>query len=156
GKDSAWSLHLLRQNPELEVVGLLTTFNAAADRVAMHAVRRELARAQAERMALPLWSIDLPWPCPNENYESLMRAACGRAIDEGIDAIAFGDLFLRDIRAYRERQLEPFGITPLFPVWEIPTQDLAYEMIRSGLKARITCIDPAKLDRSFAGREFDE
>jgi uncharacterized protein (TIGR00290 family) len=155
GKDSAWSLHLLRRNPAIEVVALLTTFNAAADRVAMHAVRRELATAQAAQAGLPLWPIDLPWPCPNAEYERLMGDACRRAAQEGIAAIAFGDLFLRDIRAYRERQLEPFGIEPLFPVWEIPTRDLAHEMIRAGVKARVTCVDAAKLDASFAGREFD-
>jgi uncharacterized protein (TIGR00290 family) len=155
GKDSAWSLHLLRHNPDIEVVALLTAFNATADRVAMHAVRRELVMAQAERIGLPLWGIDLPWPCSNELYEKLMGAACRRALDDGITAMAFGDLFLPDIRAYRERQLQPFGIQPLFPLWEIPTGTLADEMIRGGVKARVTCVDPTKLDGSFAGREFD-
>jgi len=155
GKDSAWSLHVLRRNPDLEVAGLLTAFNATAGRVAMHAVRRELALAQAARAGLPLWPIDLTWPCPNEEYERRMGAACERAKAEGIAAIAFGDLFLQDIRAYRERQLEPFGIEPLFPVWNVPPGDLAKDMIRAGVRARITCVDSAKLDASFAGREFD-
>lgn len=122
----------------------------------MHAVRRDLAIAQAERTGLPLWPIHLPWPCSNQEYENLLGAACRRAVDEGITAMAFGDLFLADIRAYRERQLEPFGIEPLFPVWQIPTGELAREMIRAGVKARITCVDLAKLDASFAGRAFDE
>lgn len=156
GKDSAWTLHLLRKAPGVEVAALLSTFNEAANRVAMHAVRRELAEAQAQRAGLPLWAIDLPWPCSNAVYEGLMTAACRRATAEGVTAIAFGDLFLEDVRAYRERQLEPTGLKPLFPVWGIPTRELAWEMIRAGVRARITCVDPAKLDRSFAGRDFDE
>lgn len=156
GKDSAWSLHLLRRNPEIEVVALLTTFNSSADRVAMHAVRRELVTAQAERIGLPLWPIDLPWPCSNAVYEGMMADACERAIGAGITAIAFGDLFLRDIRTYRERQLEPTGLRPLFPVWEIPTSALAHDLIDAGVKAKITCVDLAKLDASYAGREYDE
>jgi len=155
GKDSAWTLHLLRQNPAIELVALITTFNRSADRVAMHAVRRDLVLAQAERIGLPLWQIELPWPCSNVDYEDLMRGMCTRATEWGVASIAFGDLFLEDIRAYRERQLEPTGLTPLFPVWRIPTGELAHDMIRAGLKAKVTCVDPAKLDRSFAGREFD-
>ena len=155
GKDSAWALHLLRQNKEMEVVALLTTLNCAADRVAMHAVRRTLVRAQAERAGLALWEIDLPWPCSNEVYEDLMRGVVQRAIAEQITAIAFGDLFLRDIREYRERQLSGTGLEPLFPVWDLPTAELARAMIAAGVKARITCVDPTKLDRSFAGRDFD-
>lgn len=156
GKDSAWALHLLRQNAEVEVAALITTFNASANRVAMHAVRRELVEAQARCTGLPIHAIDLPWPCSNAEYEALMSGACERAVRDGITAIAFGDLFLEDIRAYRERQLEPTGVKPLFPVWGIPTRALAWEMIRAGVKAKVTCVDPAKLDRSFAGREFDE
>lgn len=155
GKDSAWALHLLRQNAGVEVAALITTFNAAANRVAMHAVRRELVEAQARRTGLPIHGIDLPWPCSNAEYEALMSGACERAARDGITAIAFGDLFLEDIRAYRERQLEPTGLKPLFPVWGIPTRALAWEMIRAGVKAKVTCVDPAKLDRSFAGRDFD-
>jgi uncharacterized protein (TIGR00290 family) len=156
GKDSAWALHLLRQNPGIEICALLTTFNAAAGRVAMHAVRRELVEAQAQRLGLPIWPIDLPWPCPNAVYEDLMRDMCRRAVEEGITAVAFGDLFLQDIRDYRERQLAPTGLSPIFPVWLIPTDELARELIRAGVKAKVTCIDPAKLDASFAGRDYDD
>jgi uncharacterized protein (TIGR00290 family) len=155
GKDSAWALHLLRQNANVEVVALITTFNQTANRVAMHAVRRDLVLAQAERTGLPLWPIELPWPCPNKVYEDIMADIYKRAAGEGIAAIAFGDLFLEDIRSYRERQLEPTGLTPLFPVWHLPTAGLARKMIHAGVKAKITCVDPVKLDRSFAGRDFD-
>lgn len=145
----------MRQMPDVQVVALLTTFNQSADRVAMHAVRRTLVEMQAERLGLPLWEIDLPWPCPNQQYETLMAAACTRAVGEQITHMAFGDLFLRDIREYREKQLQETGLQPLFPVWEIPTGELAVAMIDSGLRAKVTCVDPRKLDRSFAGREFD-
>ncbi len=155
GKDSAWALHLLRGDPEIEVCGLITTFNAAFDRVAMHAVRRELAQMQADRAGLPLWPVELPWPCSNTEYEARMRTVCDRAMAEGVHAIAFGDLFLEDIREYRIRQLESTCLEPLFPLWLRPTGELAREMIAGGLKARLTCVDPRKLDASFAGREFD-
>jgi len=155
GKDCAWSLHLLRQTPGVEVVALLTTLNAAANRVATHAVRRELLEAQAERTGLPLWAVDLPWPCSNEDYESRMRKVCERATTEGITAVAFGDLFLEDVRAYRVKQLADTGLEPLFPAWGIPTGDLAREMIATGVKAKITCVDPSKLPSTFAGRDFD-
>jgi uncharacterized protein (TIGR00290 family) len=155
GKDSAWALHLLRQTPGIEIVALITTFNTAADRVAMHAVRRELVETQAARVGLPLWSVDLPWPCSNAVYETLMADVCRRAAEAGIAAVAFGDLFLQDIREYRERQMAAAGLKPLFPVWRIPTRQLALEMISAGVKAKVTCVDPSKLDRSFAGREFD-
>ena len=155
GKDSAWSLHVLRQNPEIEVVALITTINQEFQRVAMHAVRRELVELQAQAAGLPLWPVLIPWPCSNEQYEARMLEACARAIGEGITAMAFGDLFLADIRAYRERQLASTGLEPLFPVWQIPTRELAENMIGSGLKAKITCVDPKALPREFAGREFD-
>ena len=155
GKDSAWALHLLRQNPDVEVAALLTTFNQSADRVAMHAVRRELTQAQAERIGLPLWAVDLPWPCSNAEYETRMQAACDRAIAEKFHAVAFGDLFLEDVRGYRVRQLAQTGLEPLFPVWNIPTAQLARDMVAQGVRAKLTCIDPSKLDRSFAGREYD-
>ena len=155
GKDSAWALHLLRQNPGIEVAALLTTFNQVADRVAMHAVRRELTETQAARTGLPLWSVDLPWPCSNLEYESRMQSACDRAVAEGFEAVAFGDLFLEDVRDYRLRQLAGTGLEPLFPVWKIPTEQLAREMIAQGVKAKLTCIDPSKLDKSFAGRDYD-
>jgi uncharacterized protein (TIGR00290 family) len=155
GKDSAWALHLLRQTRGVEVTALITTFNQAADRVAMHAVRRSLVEEQAERTGLPLWSVELPWPCPNGVYEDLMAGACRRAVAEGAGAIAFGDLFLRDIREYRERQLQGSGLEPLFPLWELPAGELAVRMVRSGVKAKVTCVDPKKLDRACAGRDFD-
>lgn len=155
GKDSAWSLHLLRRQPDVEVAALLSTFNGAANRVAMHAVRRELVEAQADRTGLPLWSVDLPWPCSNAEYESRLLKVCERAVAEGISAVAFGDLFLEDIRAYRIRQIEGTGLEPLFPVWGIPTGALAREMIDAGVRAKITCVDPSKLPASYAGRDFD-
>jgi uncharacterized protein (TIGR00290 family) len=155
GKDSAWSLHLLRRDPEIEIVSLITTINEAFDRVAMHSVRRQLLERQAEAAGLPLWVIPLPWPCTNDEYESRMRQVCARAVGEDIQAIAFGDLFLADIRAYRERQLEGTGLDPMFPVWQIPTAELARDMIAAGLRAKITCIDPNRLSPDFAGRDFD-
>ena len=121
----------------------------------MHAVRRELLKMQADAVGLPLWTVPLPWPCSNEDYEARMTGLCARAVSEGVQAMAFGDLFLADIRAYREKQLSGTGLEPLFPVWRIPTGDLAREMIASGLKAKITCVDPRVLPREFAGRDFD-
>lgn len=155
GKDSAWSLHLLRRTPEYDVVGLLTTFNGSADRVAMHGVRRSLVRAQAAAAGLPLWEVELPWPCSNEQYESAMKSACARAVQNGIECVAFGDLFLTDIRAYREKQLSGTGLEPLFPVWGIPTTSLAHEMMAAGLRAKLTCVDSKQIDPRLAGREFD-
>jgi uncharacterized protein (TIGR00290 family) len=155
GKDSAWTLNLLRKRPDLEVSALVTTFNSAADRVAMHAVRRALVEAQAESAGVPLWPVELPWPCSNADYEARMRTVCERAVTEGITAVAFGDLFLEDIRAYRERQLAGTGLEPLFPVWQLPTGPLGREMIRAGQKAVITCVDPSKLNASYAGRAYD-
>jgi len=155
GKDSAWTLHVLRQRTDVVVTALLTTFNATADRVAMHAVRRDLVRAQAERAGLPLSEVDLPWPCSNDAYESRMRAACDRAVADGITTVAFGDLFLEDVRAYRERQLAGTGLEPLFPLWGSPTDVLARQMIAAGVKARISCVDPAQVPLALAGREFD-
>jgi len=147
---------MLRRSGEHDVVGLLTTFNGEADRVAMHAVRRELVERQAAAAGLPLWAVPLPWPCSNEQYELLMAQACAKAVDDGIEGVAFGDLFLEDVRAYREKELKNTGLQPVFPVWGLPTHALAEEMIASGTRAKLTCIDTGKLDRSFAGREFDE
>ena len=157
GKDSAWTLHTLRQQSDVELVGLLTTFNDAFDRVAMHAVRRSLALAQAEAAGLPLWSVPLPWPCSNEQYAALMSEVVARAVREGITHMAFGDLFLEDVRDYRIRQLQGTGLEPLFPIWspEGGTLGLARRMQSSGLRAVITCVDPKQLDPSFTGREFD-
>jgi uncharacterized protein (TIGR00290 family) len=155
GKDSAWSLHLLRQDPSVEVVALVTTLNEKFDRVAMHAVRRELLELQAESVGVPLWTVPLPWPCSNEEYEARMRELCARALRADVDAMAFGDLFLTDIRAYREKQLRGTALQLLFPVWQIPTAELARTMIASGLRAKITCVDPKVLPAEFAGRDFD-
>jgi uncharacterized protein (TIGR00290 family) len=155
GKDSAWSLHVLRAQQEIEIAGLLTTVNELYARVAMHAVRVELLEAQAEAAGLPLWKIPIPSPCSNEQYEAAMLAAVERARAEEIGKIAFGDLFLEDIRRYREERLKETGIAPIFPIWARPTKELAEEMIASGLRARVTCVDPKQLPASFAGREFD-
>jgi len=155
GKDSAWTLHVLRQQPDIEIVGLLTTVNSEFDRVAMHGTRRSILEAQARAAQLPLWIVPLPWPCSNEVYEERMKGVCGRALAEGVEVIAFGDLFLQDIRAYREKQLAPTGLKPLFPLWEIPTDTLARDMISGGLRARLTCVDTKQLSADFAGREFD-
>lgn len=156
GKDSAWALHLLRREGKYEIAGLLTTINSAFDRVAMHSTRRELVEAQARAAGLPLIAVPLPWPCSNAEYERIMAAVCAEAVAQGINAIAFGDLFLADIRAYRERQLEGTGLEPLFPVWQIPTAQLAREMIQGGVGAKLVCGDPHKLAPEFAGRDFDE
>jgi len=155
GKDCAWALHLLRQQPDIEVVGLLTTLNAESDRVAMHGTRRAVLDAQAAAAGLPLWTVPLPWPCSNEVYEQRMAAACRRALDNRVDAIAFGDLFLHDIRSYRESQLKSAGLQPLFPLWDIPTAELARQMGEGGVRAKIVCVDSRQLDVSFAGRDFD-
>jgi uncharacterized protein (TIGR00290 family) len=155
GKDCAWALHLLRLQPDIEIVGLLTTINAEFNRVAMHGTQRAILEAQASAADLPLWDVPLPWPCSNEVYEQRMAEACQRAIDDDIRAIAFGDLFLRDVRTYREQQLGSTGIEPLFPLWDIPTRELARAMIAGGLRAKLSCVDSRQLDPSFAGREFD-
>ena len=136
-------------------MALVTTLNQAFDRVAMHAVRRELLEQQAESLGVPLWTVPLPWPCSNEQYEARMRDLCTRALADGVEAVAFGDLFLAEIRAYREKQLTGTGLKPLFPVWHLPTPKLAAEMVASGLKAKITCVDPKVLPKTFAGRDFD-
>lgn len=155
GKDSAWTVHVLRQRPDIELAGVLTTVNQKYQRVAMHAVREELLEAQAGALGLPLWKVPIPSPCPNEVYEQAMAAAVARAVAEGFTHIAFGDLFLEDIRRYREEKLAGTGLTPLFPLFGVDTTRLAHEMIDGGLKARLTCVNPAVLDRRFAGRDFD-
>jgi uncharacterized protein (TIGR00290 family) len=155
GKDSAWTLHVLRRDPCIEICGLISTLNSEFDRVAMHGVRRAVLEAQATAAGLPLWIVPLPWPCPNEVYEQRMAETCERAIREGIQAVAFGDLFLEDVRDYRVRQLSPTGLEPLFPLWQIPTDALAREMIAGGLRARLSCVDTKQLPAAFAGREFD-
>jgi uncharacterized protein (TIGR00290 family) len=154
GKDSAWTLHILRSQG-IEVSMLLTTVNTTHQRVAMHAVRRDLLEVQAEAVGVPLMVVDLPWPCPNEVYEAQMEMAVDRLIADGFEQIAFGDLFLRDIREYREKKMEGTPLKPIFPLWDIPTAQLANVMIAAGLKSRITCIDPKKLDARFAGQAWD-
>ena len=155
GKDSAWALHVLKQQREVEVVGLLTTVNEMYQRVAMHAVREKLLEAQAASARLPLWKVPIPNPCSNEEYESAMARVVEKARNEGIKHFAFGDLFLEDIRKYREKSLSGTGLTPLFPIWGLDTSELSRRMIESGLRARITCVDPRHLPHNFAGREFD-
>jgi uncharacterized protein (TIGR00290 family) len=158
GKDSAWALHKLRQRDDLDVIGLLTTFNESADRVAMHAVRRELVEAQADAAGLPLEPVMLPSPCTNAIYEERMRQAIDRARGSGLTHMAFGDLFLEDVRAYRVRLLGGTGIDPIFPIWTSAgeTPALARTMLAAGLKAVVTCVDPGPLSESFLGRSYDE
>ncbi len=155
GKDSAWALHVVRQQGDLDIVALLTTVNREFSRVAMHGVRETLVDDQAERAGLPLVKIPLPYPCPNEAYEQAMAAAMQQARVEGVTHVVFGDLFLEDIREYREQQLARCSMTPIFPLWNLDTADLARKMVAAGLEAWLACIDPRKLDRGFAGRKFD-
>lgn len=156
GKDSAWMLYRLRQQQPGAIAGLLTTTNEAFDRVAMHAVRRELLQAQAAATALPLHVVPLPWPCSNEQYEAIMKAAVDGFVRDGFTHVAFGDLFLEDVRRYREERLAGSGLEPLFPIWKTQsTAALAQEMVAAGLRATLTCVNPRQLDRGFAGRTFD-
>jgi uncharacterized protein (TIGR00290 family) len=155
GKDSAWALEVARRQGDCEIVALLTTVNEKFGRVAMHGVREELLDAQAESLGLPLIKVPLPWPCPNQAYEEAMAAAMRRAREEGIERMVFGDLFLEDIRKYRVEKLAATGIEPLFPIWGLDTAKLAREMVAGGLRAHLTCVDPGKLPREFAGRVFD-
>ena len=156
GKDSAWTLHVLRRERIGEVAGLLTSVNEAAGRVSMHGVREEILRAQADAAGLPLFTIPLPWPCSNDVYEAGLRVAVDRAVADGFTHVAFGDLFLEDIRRYREDRLANTGLTPLFPLWGIPTPRLAREMIAGGIRARISTLDPRVMPRELIGAEFDE
>lgn len=147
----------MRQSEKYELVGLLTTFNAAFDRVAMHAVRSELVEAQAQATGLELFKVSIPWPCSNREYEQAMTAALNRAKqEEGVTHVAFGDLYLQDVRVYRERMMQEINLTPVFPIWQQPTDRLSREMVQSGLRAKITCIDPKKLSADFVGRTYDE
>jgi len=156
GKDSAWMLHRLHQEYPGAAAALLTTTNEAFDRVAMHAVRRELAAAQAAAAGLPLHVVPLPWPCANEQYEDIMRTAVAGFVADGFTHVAFGDLFLEDVRHYRESRLAGSGLELLFPLWKTrQTRELAEEMIAGGLQARLTCVNPRTLDAGFAGRLFD-
>jgi len=158
GKDSAWMVHVLRQRGDVEIGALLTTVNASAQRVAMHGVRVDVLEAQAAAIGAPLWIVPIPYPCPNDVYERAMGEAVARAVREGFTHAAFGDLFLADIRQYREERLAGSGLTPLFPLFDSDpawTARLARQMIAGGVRARITCVDPAALDARFAGREFE-
>lgn len=156
GKDAAWALHRARQAGEYEIVGALTTITENFDRVSMHGVRREILEAQLAAAGLPLFPVRIPSPCPNEIYEARMGEAIAAARANGVTKIVFGDLYLEDIRAYREEKLRGSGIEPVFPLWKIPTGQLAREMIASGLQARVACLDPKKMPRDLAGKEFDE
>ncbi len=155
GKDSALALHEARAGGQVEVVGLLTTVNATAERVAMHGVRRSLLEAQAEAVGLPLHVVALPWPCPNDVYEARMGAVVASARADGVEAAVFGDLFLEDVRRYRERMLEGSGLTPVFPLWERPTGALAQRLLAVGMRAVVTCVDLGQAPRELAGRWFD-
>jgi uncharacterized protein (TIGR00290 family) len=155
GKDSAWMVHVLRTELRTPPAALLTTVNEVADRVAMHAVRAEVLRAQADASGLPLITVPIPSPCPNAIYETRMATAVQRAVAEGFTHVAFGDLFLEEVRRYREERMEGTGLTPIFPLWGRPTGDLAREIIDGGVEAYITCVDPRLTPASFAGRRFD-
>lgn len=156
GKDSAFTLHTLNRAHPGAVGALLTTLNEAYGRVAMHGVRSSVLEAQADAAGLPLWQFPLPDQCTNEVYDSRMRDACARAVAEGFTHVAFGDLYLEDIRRYREERLAGSGLTPLFPLWGIPTRELAGQMLDAGLKATISVVDTRVLPAEFAGRAFDE
>jgi uncharacterized protein (TIGR00290 family) len=155
GKDSAWMLHVIRSEGIGDVGALLTTVNESADRVAMHAVRTEVLQAQANAAELPLMTVPIPHPCPNEVYETRMAAAIATAKAEAFTHVAFGDLFLQDIRRYREERMQGTGLTPIFPLWLRPTAALARDMLSGGLDAYLTCVDPRVLSAAFAGRRFD-
>jgi uncharacterized protein (TIGR00290 family) len=155
GKDSAHALAEIQRTGEVEIVGLITTVTKAYDRVAMHGVRRELLELQAQAAGLPLYTVEIPSPCSNADYERIFGGALRTARGDGITHVVFGDLFLEDIRAYREAQLAPLDLIPVFPLWGRDTTALANEMITSGLSAYLTCVDPRVLDRAFAGRRFD-
>jgi uncharacterized protein (TIGR00290 family) len=156
GKDSAWATYQLQSRDDIELVGCLCTINQEFQRTAMHAVRVELLKAQAAALQLPLTIIELPFPCSNEQYQQIMGDATQTLIDQGVECLSFGDLFLEDIRQYRIDNLKSTGIEPIFPLWLMPTDQLAQNMIEGGLKTVITCVDPKQLDASFAGRMFDQ
>jgi uncharacterized protein (TIGR00290 family) len=156
GKDSAWALHEARRTGEYDIVGALTTVTDAFNRVSMHGVREELLRAQLDAAGLPAIIVRIPFPCPNEIYEREMAKAMSEAQAHGVTHIIFGDLFLEDVRAYRERKLAGTGVTPVFPLWQKPTAALAREMIASGVEAHLSVVDLKKLPTTLAGRRFDD
>ena len=155
GKDCAFALHRVREAGEVEVTRLLTTVNAEAGRVAMHGVRVEILRRHAEAMGLPLVEVPLPWPCSTKEYERLMAETTDTLKRDGIASMVFGDLFLEDIRDYRDTRLARVGMTAIYPLWQVPTARLAREMIAEGVEARVATVDLSKLDASFAGRPWD-
>jgi len=155
GKDSAWALHEARRQAEFDIVGALTTVTDAFARVSMHGVREELLRAQLDAAGLPAAVVRIPYPCPNEIYEREMAAAMQDARVRGVTHIIFGDLYLEDVRAYREKNLAGTGVTPVFPLWGLPTGQLARDMIEAGVEANLAVVDLKKLPASFAGRRFD-
>lgn len=156
GKDSAWTLYQLQQDPSVSLVGLFSTMNGAFDRVAMHATRRRLLKAQADAAGLPLFTTDLPWPCSDAKYQDVMHKTLKKLQRKTeFTHLAFGDLFLEDVRDYRIKLLANRPITPLFPLWGQDTHSLAANMIAAGLKARLTCLNPQQLDPALAGAEFD-
>lgn len=156
GKDSAMALHSLLQQKGVRVTGLLTTVTEGFERVSMHGVRRELLQRQAASIGLPLQEVRIPPQCVNPIYEARMETAMRAAYEQGIRKIAFGDIFLEDLRAYREKNLARVGMEAIFPIWKRDTKELVCEFVRSGFRARTVCIDPCILDRAFAGRELDE
>lgn len=157
GKDSAWTLYQLQKNKDVELVGLLTTLNAEFNRVAMHGVRKELLDAQAQAANLPLFKVPLPWPCSNDDYEKIMRSTTIMLEEEhNVTHIAFGDLFLEDVKQYRIDKLKNTGIEPIFPIWGMPTKELSFQMIEEGVSAYITCVDPKQLSKEHIGARYDK
>jgi uncharacterized protein (TIGR00290 family) len=154
GKDCAWALHKVRREGQLEIVGLLTTMTETFGRVSMHGVREEVVRAQSAALDLPLFTVAIPFPCPNEVYERAMGAAVDDLRSRGVSQIVFGDLFLEEVRAYREKQLRGSGLQPVFPLWGAPTRALAEEMIGAGVEAWIVALDPTKVSRGLAGQKM--
>ena len=155
GKDSAWALHEVRRAGEFDIVGALTTVTGAFSRVSIHGLREELLRAQLDACGLPATIVRIPYPCPNEVYEREMAAAMAQAKSQGVTHVVFGDLFLEEVRTYREQRLEPIGMAPVFPLWHRPTAELARDMLAAGVEARLACVDLKKLPKAFAGRRFD-
>lgn len=156
GKDSAWTLYVLQQDPNIDVVGLFCTVNQMFERVTMHGVRVDLLKQQAQSTNIPLHMISIPHPCDHREYIKAMTSFFLEIKKMGVECLAFGDLFLKNVREYRENLLKDTGITPIFPLWGISTKMLSRQMIAAGLKAVITCIDPKRIPMTFAGREYDE
>lgn len=156
GKDSAWALDVLRQDANIDVAGLVCTINQKFDRVAIHGIRRELLELQAQNLDIPLYQVRIPYPCSNETYENTMKIFINEAVSWGFEYIAFGDLFLQNVRQYREKLLAGTGIKPLFPIWGTSTRSLSSQIVSSGLRAIITCVDSKYLQQEFSGREYNQ